>query len=1063
MTQPDTSKNDVPLEVSISDGAVPLESVLCTEELGRRPRRPPDYAKENRALVALASGLANSPHTILQTLAETILDVTQSDSAGVSLLRTDDGGKRFYWPAIAGTWKPHIGGGTPRNFGPCGDVLDCNSTLLFRHLERRYTYFLPVTPPAVECLLVPFHVGGKAVGTIWALLHDDRRKYDAEDERLMNTLGQFASLAYQALASIDDLKFQIAEREKAEQGEDHLRLVVDTTPALIHTGRPDGYLDYFNQRWLEYLGLSLDDLCGWRWTKAIHPDDVEDILEKWRSALASGEPFEAETRVRRADGEYRRMLHRKCPLRDNHGKILKWYGSSLDIEDRKQAENELRRSEFFLAEGQRLAHMGSWALNPAGFFDYWSRELFQIYGLDPENESPTLEQYLALVHPQDREFMARTVEQIVREQSGCDLTKRIVRPNGNIRYVRCVGVPVFDHGAFKRIVGTAIDVTEQEHLTQKLRRREAYLAEAQRLSHTGSFGWSITRGELFWSEETFQIFEYDRPTKPTVEMVLERVHPEDAALVKQTIERASQDAQNFEIEHRLLMPDGSIKYLHVVAHAASDESGAIEFVGAVMDVTRSKQAEERIRQDERELRQLIDSLPQHVIVLDKDGRLIHANQMVLDYTGRTLKDVRGVGTKERIEWDTHPDDLERARGESRRGLLSGAPFEIERRALGKNGQYRWFLFRYKPLIDEERRIARWFLTATDIEDRKREEEGIRKENIALREEIDKASMFEEIVGSSEALRKILSQVAKVAPTDSTVLILGETGTGKELIARGIHSRSNRSTRAFIRVNCAAIPPSLIASELFGHEKGAFTGALQRRLGRFESADGGTIFLDEVGELPMETQIAFLRVLQEREFERVGGSETISVNVRVLAAANRDLGVAVAAGTFRQDLFYRLNVFPIHVPALRDRREDIPLLVEYMIERYGKKAGKKIRKITKETLDLFQAYDWPGNIRELQNVVERAVILCDGETFSVDETWLKRESHQSTGPTVPLAATLVEREKEAIESALAECQGRISGPSGAAAKLGIPRQTLESKIAKLGIDRYRFKRAKAQNA
>jgi formate hydrogenlyase transcriptional activator len=319
-------------------------------------------------------------------------------------------------------------------------------------------------------------------------------------------------------------------------------------------------------------------------------------------------------------------------------------------------------------------------------------------------------------------------------------------------------------------------------------------------------------------------------------------------------------------------------------------------------------------------------------------------------------------------------------------------------------------------------------------------------------------MFEEIVGSSEELRKVLSQVAKVAPADSTVLILGETGTGKELIARAIHKRSRRSTRAFIRVNCAAIPPSLIASELFGHEKGAFTGALQRRLGRFESANGGTIFLDEIGDLPIEAQVALLRVLQDREFERVGSNHSIPVDVRVLAATNRDLKASVAQGTFRQDLFYRLNVFPIQIPPLRARADDIPLLVGYLIDRYGDKAGKKIRNISKKTLELFQAYDWPGNIRELQNVIERAVILCEGETFAVDETWLKRESPQHSGPIVPFVSTLVEHQKEMIEAALAQCHGRIAGPIGAAAKLGIPRQTLESKIAKLGINRHQFKTA-----
>jgi len=333
---------------------------------------------------------------------------------------------------------------------------------------------------------------------------------------------------------------------------------------------------------------------------------------------------------------------------------------------------------------------------------------------------------------------------------------------------------------------------------------------------------------------------------------------------------------------------------------------------------------------------------------------------------------------------------------------------------------------------------------------------VQSENLVLREEIVRSSMFEEIVGSSDALRKVLAQVSKVAPTDSTVLILGETGTGKELIARAIHNRSTRSARAFVRVNCAAIPASLIASELFGHEKGSFTGALQRRMGRFESADGGTILLDEIGALPAETQVALLRVLQEREFERVGGNQTVAVDVRVVAATNRDLSAAVAEGTFREDLFYRLNVFPIRVPALRERVDDIPLLVEYLIDRYAQRAGKKIRNISKETLNLFQTYDWPGNIRELQNVIERAVVLCEGETFAVDEGWLTRGDRKLSAPSVALVANLVEREKEMVETALREAEGVIGGPTGAASRLGIPRQTLESKIKKLGINRHRFK-------
>jgi transcriptional regulator with GAF, ATPase, and Fis domain len=328
-----------------------------------------------------------------------------------------------------------------------------------------------------------------------------------------------------------------------------------------------------------------------------------------------------------------------------------------------------------------------------------------------------------------------------------------------------------------------------------------------------------------------------------------------------------------------------------------------------------------------------------------------------------------------------------------------------------------------------------------------------KENIALREEIDKTSMFEEIVGDSPALQAVLSRVAKVAPTDSTVLVTGETGTGKELIARAVHKRSRRAARAFVSVNCAATPASLIASELFGHEKGAFTGALQRRLGRFELAEGGTIFLDEVGELPAETQIALLRVLQEREFERVGGSHPIRADVRVIAATNRDLESAIAEGSFRRDLFYRLNVFPIEMPPLRERREDIPTLIEYFVQRYSRKAGKRIGSIDKRTLDLMQSYAWPGNIRELQNVLERSVVLCETDRFSMDPSWLSAESERGGAP---VARKSVAEEKEIIEKALAATAGRVSGPSGAAVQLDMPASTLESKIRSLRINKFRFK-------
>jgi len=538
----------------------------------------------------------------------------------------------------------------------------------------------------------------------------------------------------------------------------------------------------------------------------------------------------------------------------------------------------------------------------------------------------------------------------------------------------------------------------------------------------------------------------------------ERVfHPDDIQRLRKERDSALSGAIPFENEQRARGKDGSYRWFLVRYNPLLDGNGQIiRWYATGTDIEDRKQAETKLRQEERELRQLIDFLPQHVLVLDKDGALLQVNKTMLDYKGLTLEEMKGGGTRERINRDVHPDDLERVQNERYTGLSKGVPFEMEKRLLRKDGQFRWFLFRYNPVLDEAGEVIRWFATATDVEDRRQAEDRMRNETIALREQIDRDSMFEDIVASSEALRKVLRQVDKVAASDSTVLLLGETGTGKELIARAIHKRSRRAERAFIGVNCAAIPPSLIASELFGHERGAFTGATQRRMGRFESANGGTIFLDEVGDLPAEIQIALLRVLQEREIERVGSSRPIPVDVRVVAATNRDLNTLVVEGKFRQDLLYRLNVVPVQIPPLRERVTDIPLLVEYFIDRFAKRVGKKFRTIDKKFLRAFEAYGWPGNVRELQNVIERAVILSDDDTLAVDETWLKWEPGQKPVRARALDIALGTHEKEMIEAALAECQGRISGPAGAAVKLGLPARTLDSKIKRLKINKFQFK-------
>ena len=560
------------------------------------------------------------------------------------------------------------------------------------------------------------------------------------------------------------------------------------------------------------------------------------------------------------------------------------------------------------------------------------------------------------IHPDDLSDTISTLRHAIKSSRPYRIDDRLRRFDGVYRWFHHDGIPIRD--AEGRIVNWYVlftDIHERKIAEDELRRSEAALHEAQKMTHTGSWRLDVSSLAVTATPEMGRIFGVNsddasssKPLNRSIRLELEsggsffsQFHPEDRKRFEKVFGQSLTQKTDLQTDYRIVLTDGTIRHHRCVGHPVLNDSGQmVEFIGTTVDDT----------------------------------------------------------------------DHWRAKAELERAL----------------------------------------------EEIKRLRDRLQDENLALREEIIRSSMFEEIVGSSQPLRLVLEQVAKVATSDSTVLIAGETGTGKELVARAIHKRSNRSARAFISVNCGAIPQSLIASELFGHEKGAFTGAVQRRIGCFEAAIGGTLFLDEVGELPLETQVALLRVLQEREFERVGGSERIRVDVRVLAATNRDLKAAVRAGSFRADLFYRLNVFPIEIPPLRDRVGDIPLLVEYLIDRYGKNAGKKFSSIGAKTLEALQKYNWPGNIRELQNVIERAVIVCDGPSFSIDEMWLKTEPTPPLAAALPLPAATSDGEKELIERALARSRGRVSGPSGAAAKLGIARQTLESRILRLGINKHQFK-------
>jgi len=781
----------------------------------------------------------------------------------------------------------------------------------------------------------------------------------------------------------------------------------------------------------------------------VHPQDMPSV-NMAIAAANRAEGIDLEFRLLMPDGRIKYLQVVGKAERGETGSI-EVMGAVMDVTARKLTEVELRRSKEILTDAQRLSRTGSVGMEVSTKRIFWSEEAARIYGYPPGTE-PTPDLILQRSHPDDVGLLKDVLERAAQGGNDFDWEHRLLMPDGSIKHLHDLAHCFTDEAGNNEVVGVIMDITERKVAEEAIRRSEAYLAEAQRLSKTGSWAWSPEQDIRYWSEECYRVLGFDpKDGLPRKEDYFQRIHPDDQPGFRELIQTAIREKSEWQADYRIVHPDGPVRDIHVIGHPVLSTSGhLVEFVGTVIDVTERKRAEEELRRSEMELRQMLDFAPQLIAVYRPNRERLYANRVALDYLGLSLE-----------EWQTqapgafiHPDDRERELAYFARARSNGSADQLELRLRKGDGSYRWFLTRYNSVRDNNGQILRWHVSLTDIEDRKRAEERLQQENVALREEIDRASMFEEIVGTSPPLQAVLSRISKVAPTDSTVLITGETGTGKELVARAIHRRSHRASRAFVGVNCAAIPPDLIASELFGHEKGAFTGAMQRRIGRFELAEGGTIFLDEIGELLPDTQVALLRVLQEREFERVGGTQPIHVDVRVIAATNCDLKAAVATGTFRQDLYYRLNVFPLEMPPLRERRKDIPVLVEYFIGRYARKAGKTFRRVSKRTLDRLQSYPWPGNVRELQNVIERSVIVSDGDELTVDESWL------SAGPPVEsrlrLSGALAAHEKAIIEDALRASVGRVFGPSGAAARLGIPRSTLESKIRALKISKSRFR-------
>jgi formate hydrogenlyase transcriptional activator len=645
------------------------------------------------------------------------------------------------------------------------------------------------------------------------------------------------------------------------------------------------------------------------------------------------------------------------------------------------------------------------------------------------------------------EVVGAIVDATERQVSAETTRRNEALPNGSVTRVRATAHPSGDSGEHFEFVGTITDIAKQRCAEAVIRTQEEELRDV--IDTIPAIVWSaLPDGSNSYMNSRFAEYCGMRAEQIAGTGWHAVTHPDDLERHNAKWLACAANGEPLEDELRFRRADGQYRWHLQRGVPLRDGDGRIiKWYGVLTDIEDRKRGEDKIREQETALRQMLDFTPQLIAVYGSNFQRLYANAVALDYLGLSLEEWRESSERSAF---VHPDDRTREHDQAGRE----SPYTLELRLRRADGSYRWFLAQYNPVRDDDGQIIRWHVACTDIDDRKRAEERLRQENVALREEVAAASMFEQIVGTSPALQTVLALVSKVAPSDSTVLVTGETGTGKELVARAIHRRSRRGSRAFVAVNCAAIPRDLIASELFGHEKGAFTGAIQRRPGRFELANGGTIFLDEVGELSSDTQVALLRVLQEREFERVGGRERIQVDVRVIAATNRDLAAAVADGTFRQDLFYRLNVFPLEMPPLRERQEDIPVLMEYFIGRYARKAGKTFRRVSKRTLNRLQSYLWPGNVRELQNVIERSVIVADTDEFTVDESWLA--AAPPVDSRLGLSGALAAHEKAIVEEALRASGGRVFGPSGAAARLGIPRSTLNFKIRALNINKSRFR-------
>jgi formate hydrogenlyase transcriptional activator len=900
----------------------------------------------------------------------------------------------------------------------------------------------------------------------------------------------------------------LTERKRAEEAlrasELNLRRIVDGIPGLVFTATAEGEVEFVNQQILDYSGRTFEELKRWTTTDLIHPDDLPKVIAAARRSIETGQPHTVEHRLRRADGVYRWFDFSRLAQRDSQGRIVRWYLLLSDIHERKRAEDALLRSEAYLAEAQRLTQTGSFACDISSRkVLYCSEELFRIFGFDPKEGLPT-DKFLERIHPEDHDKVLEIYQKAVSQKADYTVDYRVVLPDGTVKYIQSIGHPVLDAtGEVVECVGTAVDVTERKRAEEELRESEERF---RNMADTAPVMIWISGVDKLCTYFNKQWLDF---TGRTMQEELgngwaQGVHPDDYERYLRTYTSAFDCREPFRMEYRLRRSDGQFRWIYVTDVPRFSPGGEfLGYIGSCVDITERKRAEEALKEALDRLSKknryetiistvtssvhrsinLEEVLENAVEAMSKNiDKVQHLAIYLIEGEEAVIKAYRGFPDRliERVGRIPYPKgniwktiiegksiycvDTDQDTAISTAGKEAGIksyvsmPIFFEGKALGTLN----ISSLQKNAFDEEE-LKLLNIVSQQVEtaiNNAQQAEALRKallevdqlknrlqaENIYLQEEIKTEYNYKEIVGENALLKNLLLNVEQVASTDTTVLIRGETGTGKELIARAIHNLSSRKDRPLVKVNCGAISAGLVESELFGHEKGAFTGALQKRVGRFELADGGTIFLDEVGELPLDIQVKLLHVLQEGEFERVGSSHSIKVDVRVIAATNRNLTEAVKAGSFRSDLFYRLNVFPIEVPPLRERKSDIQLLVNFFIAKFAKKLNKQIQGVSKETIDRLMSYPWPGNIRELQNVIERAVVVARGPIIHIDESMLRLDAGLQTSGS----KTLEDVERSHILSVLEETNWVIKGKQGAASVLGLNPNTLWSRMRKHGI-------------